>query len=277
MEKLFLVTIFVLSLFLKVSNAAGAEEEAVNAGEKSDVAAIEEKVAAEKGATAEKNTTIQNHIHVESNPSLKNRNARYVEGDPNSDAASVLGTAQSSPSSLSASIIPTIGGTAYTGDWYDHVRNSYTFGLILDVPASDRLSIEVEGTYGQSHATYSNYGHDFNQYSIGGNGKYFLSRNVLQPYIGAGMTALFYENMSFGPTFPNARYSQWMGAAQAIAGLDVEVSRNTAVGVRGQWVVPIVNRPGVIDNGTFAYPRYEDASLMNNTFFRFMGTARLMF
>lgn len=278
MNKAILVFIFAFSLFLKVSNAAGAE------GNVSEVASDTSETVGV--SDVQQPTTIQNTINVTPAATQAPMSVQQAapspapmvaQSQPNNDAASVLGTSQREESSHSASITPLVGGTAYNGRWYEHVKNSYTFGLLLELPASERFSIEAEGMYARSNVSYAYYGHDFDQYSIGGNGKLYLSRSIIQPYVGVGATALLYDNMTFGPKHPQGKYSRWIGAAQAIAGLDLEVAKRTAVGIRGQWVVPVLNRPGVADNGVYAYPYYEEASLMNTTFFRVMGSVRLSF
>lgn len=260
MQRFLLVFVFAVSLFLKVAVVAGAEVE--SSGSDAEAVAVE---------TSQPETILAAN---QTNISVDNEESARVRYD---DPSAVLGTrAHSSSHYQKVALIPMIGGSGFNGRWYDHISNSYTFGLALDVPVSETFSCEIEGAYAKYNIAYSYFAHDFNQYTIAGNGKIYLSRGVLQPYAGLGVAGLYYQNMTRGPSYP-VRYNQWVGAGQALVGADVKVSEQLAVGIRGTWVLPLFNRPATIDNGYYAFPYYEEASAMNSTFFRVMGSAKLSF
>lgn len=279
MQRVLLVAVFAFSLFLKVASVAGAEGELKGqlvAMKKTTTTTVEETEEGDEnknkqGQDQDQHSKIENNINVNATPAVQ-------APPPSNEVSSVLGAkAYSNDNSQRVSIIPLLGATAFNGNWYDHVKNSYTMGLALDLPATNNFSVEAEGYYAKSSVQYGYFSHDFNQYSMGLNGKYYLSRSTFQPYLGAGMSAIDYENMSYGPTAPGRSYSRWIGAAQGIAGMDVTLSQQVAVGIRGAYIVPVINRPSVANDGRYALPHYEEASLINNTHMKLMGTARFAF
>lgn len=177
-----------------------------------------------------------------------------------------------------ASLTPMIGGTGYATRWNEHIGNSYTFGLALDVPLNGYLSAEIEGSYGRFDISYLSLIHNFNQYTMGGSLKVSpLAHKIFHPYAGAGMLAVDYDNMLgfhdgiYGP------YNQWIGSLQGFLGCDASVTQELALGIRGSYVIPVINRPTTLDNGYSSAPGYEEAAAINTSFYRVMGTVRVSF
>jgi hypothetical protein len=169
-----------------------------------------------------------------------------------------------------------VGGADYFGRWGSHIGNAYVFGLALDVPITSRLSLEVEGSRAEYNITYSNFIHDFNQSTVGGNAKLYLLRDQLvQPFVGAGIMGVYYENMSHGPAYPYSSYNHWLGAGQLLAGADVSLTEDLALGLRTSWIIPMFNRPTTADNGRFSFPYYEEAAAINTSFYRIMGSVKV--
>jgi opacity protein-like surface antigen len=198
------------------------------------------------------------------------------------DVSSVLGARRSEPTATHVALIPMVGGSDYKGAWGDHITHSYSLGLALEVPSSSNLAFEIEGAYNRFNTQYLQlssfarpYSHDFNQYTIGGNAKLYIVRSQINPYIGAGAAALIYENMDHGNPF--TKYNQTIGAGQLMAGADVNVSEQVAVGLRGTYLVPVLNRPDTASQGRNAMAGFEDASLMNESQYRVLGTVRMCF
>ena len=199
-----------------------------------------------------------------------------------SEAAAVLNTKAKAAEdkTTNAAIIPMIGGSGYASRWGDHIRNSYTLGLALEFPVSRIFALEAEADYGKYRVSYGNnyqaFAHDFNLYSFGGNGKIYLLRNQIRPYIGAGVLGNYYENMSHGPSYPD-RYSQLIGSGQLLVGSEYEMTEELAAGLRFSWISPLFNRAQTVHNGQNAYPYYEEAAAMDTSFYRIMATAKITF
>lgn len=210
-------------------------------------------------------TKIENHIIIDGrNPAF---GALPVAATPAVVSAVVNEVVSSRP----MSITPVAGVTAFQGAWYNHIANRGTVGLILDIPIVSILSLEAEAQYGKFNISYSNYGHNFNQYTGGANAKLTLGSGLFQPYLGAGMMALYYEGMSGNGYSYNG--NRVIGAAQAIAGLDLNLLGGIAVGARGELLSPVTNLAQV--NGGAAGA--QDAAAMNSNFYRILGTVRVSF
>lgn len=201
-------------------------------------------------------------------------------GSSYDDASSVLGTRQHHRSYFErVSLIPMVGGSMYATRWNDHIGNSYTFGLAVDVPVSPLVSAEIEGGYARYNISYSYnpayvYNHDFDQFLLGVNTKIYLIRGVFRPYIGGGLTGVYYDNMTHGPYYPG-RYSQWIGMGQLLTGADISLSDDIAIGARGAWLIPMFNRPVTSDNGVYSQPYYEEAGAINTSFYKLMATLKV--
>lgn len=186
-----------------------------------------------------------------------------------------------------AAITPMVGLANYYGAWGEHVSNTYSLGLGLEVAMNSLISFEVEGGYSKYNVGYSYYRpysnqyhfykHDFNQYNIGANTKLYISRSFIQPWIGVGAMGLYYENMTRDAANPYYSTNQWVGAIQPLAGVDVEVVKGFAVGMRGSYIIPLINKPQTADNGVVSAPYFEEASLMNTSFYKVMLDAKVMF
>jgi hypothetical protein len=193
----------------------------------------------------------------------------------------------------SVAIIPMLGTSAFSGRWSINTSNDYNFGLAVEAPISRLFSIEAEGAYGSYQLAYTNtvspnaaFAHRFDQYLLGANGKLYFWQAMFRPYVGAGLDAVYYSGMNHGPYDPNpltrmASYNQLIGAGQLLAGMDVALAQSISVGVRGSWLVPFINTPTTGDTvgaaGPGAAPGYEEANLINASFYRVQGTVRIAF
>ncbi len=184
-----------------------------------------------------------------------------------------------------ASIIPMLGGTGFVSRWGDHVGNQITTGLAIDLPMTHNLSFELEGSYAKSNISYSAnqphpgngwmWKHDFNQWLLGSNVKYYLLNGTFRPFIAPGITMVHYTNMSRGPRYQNApSYNHTLGAGQLSAGTDIGITEDVEIGFRLSYLQPLINRPFVVHNGRDAAPGFEEASAMNNAFYRVMGSVK---
>lgn len=182
--------------------------------------------------------------------------------------------ASESDSSQALTITPMVGTLGYVGRWGRHVDNRYAFGLALEQPLGERFGVELEGDYSRSYISYSSFGHYFNRYGLAGNGKLYLMRGTFNPYVGAGLQANLYQNMSQGPTFP-ANYDHWLGSGQVMAGGDVKVSNGVMIGVRGAYSHPLINKPLTVHNQVQSFPRYEESAAINTGFYRVLGAVKV--
>src|SRR5690606_38961203 len=101
----------------------------------------------------------------------------------------------------SMKLTPLFGASVYHGQWSQNIRNQYSLGLAVELPITRYFAFEAEGGYANYRIAYTPniggpIGYSFNQYLIGGNGKVYLMTTKLRPYIGAGMAAVIFDNMS---------------------------------------------------------------------------------
>jgi len=235
-----------------------------------------EKTKTEVPKTESRNFEGSSETKIENNITIDGRGLAFGALPVAAAPAVVSAVASEAVSSRPVSITPVAGVTAFQGSWYNHVSNRGTVGLILDIPLISILSLEVEGQYGRFNLSYSNYGHNFNQYTGGANGKVTLSQGILQPYLGAGMMAVYYEGMNTGNTYMNnnggGSTSRVVGAAQAMAGLDLKLLGGIALGARGEILHPMSNLPQM-SGGLGA----QDAGAMRSNFYRILGTVKVSF
>lgn len=191
-------------------------------------------------------------------------------------AASVLSTssestARSKPSGLS--LTPMIGTAQYSGDWHDHIRNHINFGVALEMPFDQHFAGELELGYSKSTITYSNYAHDFKQYTAGANAKAYLTRqSVVRPYVGLGILSVTYADMTHGPRFTRlGSYNHTVWSGQLLAGAEASLSEKISVGVRGSWIVPVINRAEVQNSGLAAFNYYDEAAAINTSFMKLVA------
>ncbi len=172
-------------------------------------------------------------------------------------------------------LIPMMGVSGWTGRWNQHVTNSLAYGLILEAPISRNFSLEIEGSYAQYNISYSSFGHNFDLYGLGGNGKIYLARGTFSPFIGAGLMGLYFDNMSRGPSYPYQGYNHWLGSLQLMAGGDIALSRDISLGLRGAYVRPLFNQPATFTSGYYTNAGFEESAAINSAFFRLMGAVRI--
>lgn len=282
-QKLFLLSVFAVSFLLRVATAAGAETEVVKKAETV-------KTESESTATIQKQSTdatgvtkIENHFHINSAPAATPAvSSREEKLEELKDAASVLGAKaeKSEPAVKVASIQPMAGITVYTSDKLN-VKNQSTFGLLLDLPVTSILSLEIEGTYGRYTTKYSiglsPVSHQFSQISAGMNAKIYLSQSLIRPYLIAGFSGVYYDNMYRDARASSTKYTQWIGAAQAGAGAEIAIATNIGIGARATYMLPVANRQTVRMNGNQFAEGYEDAGLMDSGYARFLGFVRVGF
>jgi opacity protein-like surface antigen len=163
---------------------------------------------------------------------------------------------------LSATISPTVGMSGIAGSHQDEMTNKLTAGFALDVPITQKFSAELEGLYSINQIQR----HDVEALSFGANGKYYFSRKFFSPYVGAGIAALCYQNLSMGAVNPTGRYNEWIGAGQLLAGVDFNISSKVSIGVRGSGVMPLFSRPDV--------PSSVEAAVVDSFLYRAMGSVR---
>jgi len=180
------------------------------------------------------------------------------------------------------SLTPVVGVTGFQGGLYNQVRNRGTVGLILDIPLVSVLSLEAEAQYGRFSLNTNGYGRGFGQYTGGANAKITLGKGLLQPYLGVGMMALYYEGLSANPYGQENRV---MGAGQLVAGLDLNLFGGIAIGARGELLRPMTNLPPLYNmaydnsygNQSGENTRGADTATMSSNFFRVLGTVRVNF
>ena len=210
---------------------------------------------------------------IENNITIDGRSPAYG-AIPVAAAPAVLSTVANASDVLSSrplSITPVAGATAFQGAWYNHISNRGTVGLILDIPIFSIFSIEAEAQYGRFNLSYSNYSHNFSQYTGGANAKVTLGNGLFQPYLAAGMMAVYYQGMA-NTGYTNNIANQMVGAGQVVAGLDLNLLGGVAVGARGELLHPMTNLPPV-NGGTGS----QDAAAMNSNFYRILGTVKVSF
>lgn len=167
---------------------------------------------------------------------------------------------------------PMVGATLYSGNWNDHVQNGVTSGLALDIPFSDSLSGELAGGFGSFNVRDWPTHKDFNQYWAGGGMKYYFTRAFfVRPFLGLGIEAVNYDNLSSN--------DQWMGVTGASVGMDIHFTESFALAARGGWHHPLVNRASAPTPGIATVPGLEsaqrDVSIANDDFFRLMGAVKV--
>jgi outer membrane protein W len=176
---------------------------------------------------------------------------------------------------------PQFGASVFSGPWSTNIKNQYSFGLATEFPLSRLVSLEVEGQYNNYAIAYTSLAgpmvyHKFNQYVLGGNTKFYFSKSIFRPYMGIGMSAVYYQGMGRlirpGMLMP---YDHVLGSAQLLVGADVMVSSSVGIGVRGAWLIPVINRPLEADVGNKAAPGFEEAAAMNTSFYRIMGSVSI--
>lgn len=191
------------------------------------------------------------------------------------NSAEIKASGNHSSANVGLSLIPMAGGTSYAGSWNNHIRNSYTFGAALELSIIPLLSIEAEVGQGRYYINYSNYGHNFTQYTYGGTAKFYLTRGLVQTYAGAGILGLTYQNMTHG-MYSNSTYDTSLGAGQALVGADIALSNQVSLGVRGSYIQPLFNRPATVNNSPYMNPQYsEESSAMNSAMYRLMGAVKI--
>lgn len=194
-----------------------------------------------------------------------------------SNSNSELKASVTKPSTTAGlSLIPMVGTTAYQGNWNNHITNSYSLGIALELSLIPLLSLEIEAGHGRYYISYSSYGHHFNQYTYGGTAKFYINRGIVQTYIGGGVLGISYQNMTRGMS-SFSTYDYTVGAGQIIGGADIALSNNVSIGIRGGYIVPLFNRPRVISTTTYAYPEFEEAAAMDTAMYRLMGAVKISF
>jgi hypothetical protein len=204
-------------------------------------------------------------------------NIMFGEGSSPMDcnnSADLKANASHTSTTVGLALIPMAGGTSYAGSWNNHIRNSYTVGAALELSIIPLLSIEAEVGQGRYYINYSDYGHNFTQYTYGGTAKFYLTRGIVQTYAGAGIVGLTYQNMTHG-MYSNSTYDSSLGAGQALIGADIALSNQVSVGVRGSYIKPLFNLPANTNNDSYNTQYSEENSAMNSAMYRLMGAVKI--
>jgi len=288
MKKFLLVLVFAVSFVIKAATVFGADVTQENLPKEKPVKAKSkvkvEKIKAEEPKTEDIDEStelndrssemkIQNNITFGqvTNP---NGGESVPVKNSNSTGSSTTGEIKQTHNTVGLALIPMGGGTLYQGRWNGHIRNNYTLAVALELSIIPLLSLEAEVGQGRNYISYSNYGHNFTQYTYGGSAKFYLTRGLVQTYLGGGVLGITYQNMTYGIDSMTS-YDRTIGAGQAIAGAEIALSPNVALGARGSYIVPLFNRPQVMSNGGYAYPGYEESSAMDTAMYRLMGTLKI--
>lgn len=220
--------------------------------------------------------------------------APYVASKPNQlvyapaqgESMSTL-TATAAPQEKSTvRLTPMVGSGDYVGRWSINTKNNISFGLATEFQTSSAVALELEGSYANYSLAYTSLAepsmgylaprlmaHNFDQFSLGGNLKLYLSQGTFRPFVGGGLAGVYYSGMQQRmPGDYIRQYNELLGSAQAIAGADIAIAKSTAIGVRGSWMVPVFDRPMTRDAGINAAPGFEEAGLMNASYYKLMGT-----
>lgn len=285
MKKFLLVLVFAVSFVLKASSVFAVD--AVNSVKPKTKTLKPAKVMVTNSEAREQETAstndegdssemrIQNNITFGqvSGPVDNNNNkasASPVTSNSNNTSEAKVG----SSGAIGISLIPMAGGTMYQGSWNSHIRNNYTFGVALELSIIPALALEVEAAQGRYYISYSNYGHNFTQYTYGGSAKFYLTKGLVQTYLGAGVLGITYQNMTYGINSLST-YDRSIGAGQALAGAEIALSHQVSIGVRASYIAPLFNRVSVMSNGGYAVPSYEEYSAMDTAMYRLMGAVKI--
>jgi hypothetical protein len=180
------------------------------------------------------------------------------------------------------------GGAIYNGPWANNTRNQIGLGVALEFPVSSMLAFELEGGYNDYKVAYKHglpgspdpeFRHDYKTYLLGGNGKIYLTRTKLRPFVGAGLMAMMYENM-YGLTATGTPgfFNTVIGVANLNFGLDMAVSDSISFGARASYLIPVINKPfsepmiNAQSGGLEASYGVEEAALIRENVWRIMGT-----
>jgi len=292
MKKFLLILVFALSLVIKAATvfAAGPNESGTENSKnvmptKVQVSTSEVDSDGSSRDDEDKSASemrIQNNItfgqvsspvdHVQRVDSAKGPAEIQAKQTPAHYSGAEIKTGQSSP--VGISLIPMVGGTVYQGAWNRHIRNNYTLGAALELSIIPLLSLEVEAAQGRYYISYSNYGHNFTQYTYGGSAKFYLTRGVVNTFLGGGILGVTYQNMTYGMN-SFSTYDRTIGAGQILAGAEIALSQQVSLGVRGSYIVPLFNRLPVMSNGGYANPSFEEYSAMDTAMYRLMGAIKI--
>ncbi|GEM_PF-2823056 len=214
------------------------------------------------------------------------KSSQLVYAPAQGESMSTL-TASSQPQEKSTiRLTPMVGAGDYVGRWSINTKNNISFGLATEFQTSSFVALELEGGYSNYSLAYTSLAepsmgylaprlmaHNFDQFSLGGNLKVYLSQGTFRPYVGGGLFGVYYSGMQQRmPGDYIRQYNELLGSAQAIAGADVSIAKSTAIGIRGSWMVPVIDRPMTRDAGMNAAPGFEEAGLMNASYYKLMGT-----
>jgi hypothetical protein len=213
--------------------------------------------------------------------------APAVATSGNYSSYSASASSDSEPNYMRVSLTPLIGYSMWSGRWGQQIYNNYTFGLALEVPIVPIFSVEVEGGTQQNTINYlaplpyqrfQNL-HTFSQYSLGANGKLYIIRHkIFNPYVGAGLAALYYDGLRSGVypmnMFP---YGTWVGAGKLMVGLDVNIVEHVSLGVRGAYVVPLFHQAPTAYNAYQSSPATADNSAIDSSYWQAMGALKVTF
>lgn len=229
--------------------------------------------------------------------------AAVASGVPDDDglaeAAKVIGSRKSRAAARAAyesvslenrvpvTLMPLVGATKYVGPVSDAVGPSVATGLAVELGATAGFSVEIEGGFENSALSYrairadgalgGQVGHHFQRAQLGMNLKSYVARGFFNPYIGAGFHGVRYGNLSHGPEVEggSAPFEQWVGAAQAVAGIELALSDDFSLGARASFTQPVANLPTVEMTAGRLAPGNEQLAFTRVGYLRFFGAAKI--
>jgi hypothetical protein len=209
----------------------------------------------------------------------------YAPGE-NYSSQTELHTKAAKETSHSMRITPMVGSGDYLGQWSLPNKNNYSLGVAVELLNDSPLAIEIEGGYANHSLAYTSLAepsmgfatarlmaHNFDVFTIGANAKVYIHRGTLRSYIGGGLAGVYYSRMQQRMPGDFVReFDAIVGSGQLLGGAEVALSKEAAVGIRGSWTVPLLNRPVTRDNGMNSAPGFEEAALINTSYYKIMGT-----
>src|SRR5690606_25727243 len=134
-------------------------------------------------------------------------------------------------------LMPLVGTTRYVGPLNDCVTPGLGLGLAVELPVLERFSLELEGGFERASVLNRGFLYEFERAQLGLNLKSYVTRGFFNPYVGAG-----FHGVRYGGILPDEHL---LGAAQAMAGVELALSPSLSLGARVAFTLPVVNLPDV--------------------------------
>lgn len=235
--------------------------------------------------TSLQNTAMQNTSTPPPAMIARKSEVAYVIGDE-VGGENQLVAKQPDKSKPSMRIIPMGGAGDYVGAWGINTKNNYSFGIATEFLTDSPVAIELEGGYANYSLAYTSLAepstgylgarlmsHNFDQFNLGANAKFYMSQGTIRPYFGAGLHGVYYAGMQ--QRLPGdfiRQYDEIVGSGQLLVGADVTIAKQTSLGLRGSWMIPVLDKPVTRDSGDHAAPGFEEAGLIGASYYKILGT-----